>query len=157
MSKSTNSTSAMTSVLDLSWSTHHKDLNAITMVARIRRQKETMQAKKALSSKEITAAATREITSKSRDFLPFDRKAIEQERLARLGKRKRDASPELPRKRSIEPTLPEHELSNSRAGYHDSWQLGESVDDFVKRLPPLTTSVLACEWLWVANPHPNPA
>lgn len=34
----------------------------------------------------------------------------------------------------------------------DSWQLGESVEDFVNRLPPLTTTTLTCPWIWVHNP-----
>ena len=80
-------------------------------------------------------------------FAGLDRKAMEQERLIRLGKRKRVISPEPQSK---------VELFNPRQGHLDSWQLGESVDDFVKRIHPLTTSALTCNWIWVENPHHNP-
>jgi hypothetical protein len=70
----------------------------------------------------------------------LDRRAMEQARLARLGKRKRGPSPEP-------------ELFNPAQGCHDAWQLGESVDDFVKRLPPLTTPIFTCPWIWAHNPH----
>jgi hypothetical protein len=77
--------------------------------------------------------------SKSPDFL-LDRRDMEEARLARQGKRKREPSPE--------PVL-----FNPGQGSPDAWQLGESPDDFVRRLPPLTTSVSACSWIWVHNPH----
>jgi hypothetical protein len=79
------------------------------------------------------------VHSKPPDFL-LDRRAMEEARLARLGKRKREPSPK--------PVL-----FNPGQGSPDAWQLGESVDDFVKRLPPLTTSVFTCTWIWVHNPH----
>lgn len=72
---------------------------------------------------------------------------MEQERLLRLGKRKRDTTSEPQTK---------VELVNPRQGHFDSWQLGESVDDFVKRLHPLSTSALTCPWIWVENPHRKP-
>ena len=37
-----------------------------------------------------------------------------------------------------------------------SWQLGETADAFVKRVPPRGTSADVCEWIWAANPYRNP-
>jgi hypothetical protein len=66
----------------------------------------------------------------------------------------------LPRKkqdgeRSAEQS-PRLELFNPLQGQLDAWQLGESVDEFVRRLPPLTTSIFTCPWIWAVNPHRNP-
>ncbi|KAF2445813.1 DUF1917-domain-containing protein [Karstenula rhodostoma CBS 690.94] len=33
------------------------------------------------------------------------------------------------------------------------WQLSEMVEDFVRRLPPVSTSTYDHEWIWVHNPH----
>lgn len=66
---------------------------------------------------------------------------MEEARLARLGKRVREPSPE--------PVL-----CNPGQGSSDSWQLGESVDDFVRRVPPLTTT--DCAWIWAHNPRRDP-
>jgi len=44
-------------------------------------------------------------------------------------------------------------LSNVAEGRSDSWQLGETVSDFVKRLPPLTASRFLHEWIWVHDPY----
>lgn len=71
------------------------------------------------------------------------RKAMEQERLARHSKLKRTALPE---------PQPTPELFNFRQGSHDAWQLGETSDDFVNRLPPETTPISTCPWIWVENP-----
>ncbi|KAI4609952.1 hypothetical protein J4E83_008517 [Alternaria metachromatica] len=76
-----------------------------------------------------------------------DRQAMEQERLARQGKRKREPSP-VPASNL--------ELFNPLEGQDDAWQLGEPVDDFVRRLPPYTTSISTCPWIWAANPYRNP-
>lgn len=51
--------------------------------------------------------------------------------------------------------MPPAELFNPGEGQIDHWQLGESTDDFVKRLPPLTTSVMTHEWIWVNSPYPQ--
>ena len=135
------------------WSTHHKDLNAISMTARLRQRKDAVGTEDALpGNRSILPAPVCEPFA----FSALDRKAMEQERLARLGKRKRSPSPDLQRKRSPKPSLSKHELFNPREGCHDSWQLGESVADFVKRVPPLTTSNITCEWIWVMNPLRNP-
>jgi len=48
---------------------------------------------------------------------------------------------------------PQPKLFNDREGCPDSWQLGESPDDFIRRLPPLTTSGTFYEWIWVSNPY----
>ena len=85
----------------------------------------------------------------------LDRKAMEQERLARLGKRGRDSSPEPRSVKSLKPSSPTLELFNPLEGQPDAWQLGESVDDFIKRLPPFTTSIYTCPWIWAHNPHRN--
>ncbi|KAH8726504.1 hypothetical protein GQ44DRAFT_705741 [Phaeosphaeriaceae sp. PMI808] len=69
----------------------------------------------------------------------LNRGATEEEKLFRLGKRKRE-SPQKPI------------LFNPSQGSPNEWQMGESVDDFVKRLPPLTTSISNCSWIWVHNP-----
>jgi hypothetical protein len=68
---------------------------------------------------------------------------MEEARLVRLGKRKHEPSPE--------PIV-----FNPGQDSPDAWQLGESAEDFVKRLPPLTTSVFTCTWIWVHNPHLDP-
>jgi len=91
------------------------------------------------STQNMTSASKPPASSKPSDFI-LDRRAMEEERLARLGKRKREPSPE--------PVL-----FNPGEGSLDAWQLGESVDDFVRRLPPLTTSVFTCAWIWAHNPH----
>jgi hypothetical protein len=103
------------------------------------------------------------------------RTSMEEERLARLDKRRRTPSPERPFKSNIkasaseaklkrdtpkpsnsllsnEQTVPLPVLFNNREGCPDSWQLGESVGDFLARLPPLTTSAIWHEWIWVSNP-----
>lgn len=55
----------------------------------------------------------------------------------------------LHRKRTIPPPV----LCNPREGDPYSWHLNESVDEFVQRVPPLTTS--AVPWIWVNNPYPE--
>lgn len=89
----------------------------------------------ASTSKKATSASD----SKPSPFL-LDRKAVEEARLSQLGGRKPDP-------------LPEPVLFNPGQGSSDAWQLGESVDGFVRRLPPLTTSVFTCAWIWAHNPH----
>ncbi|ORY07555.1 hypothetical protein BCR34DRAFT_489419 [Clohesyomyces aquaticus] len=60
--------------------------------------------------------------------------------------------PDLPPADLSFPGLPPPDLHNIYQGKHDAWQLGESVDEFLKRLPPVTTTVDVCPWIWVANP-----
>ncbi|KAF2495339.1 DUF1917-domain-containing protein [Lophium mytilinum] len=43
---------------------------------------------------------------------------------------------------------------NRMQGMSEAWQLGESIDDFVARLPPATTRIDAVgPWIWVMNPY----
>ncbi|KAL1593899.1 hypothetical protein SLS60_010632 [Paraconiothyrium brasiliense] len=51
--------------------------------------------------------------------------------------------------------VPQRELSNPGEGQPGSWHLGETAEDFVKRLPPVTTSASDFEWIWVHNPYPQ--
>ncbi|KAF2711646.1 DUF1917-domain-containing protein [Pleomassaria siparia CBS 279.74] len=60
----------------------------------------------------------------------------------------KDLNALLSRKRAMPPL----ELSNAREKRPDSWQRGESVADFLARVPPLTTSTMTFEWIWVYNP-----
>lgn len=43
-------------------------------------------------------------------------------------------------------------LRNPGEGNPASWQLGETVEKFVRRLPPATTSINLHKWIWVYNP-----
>ncbi|KAL5398020.1 hypothetical protein PMIN04_003173 [Paraphaeosphaeria minitans] len=51
--------------------------------------------------------------------------------------------------------MPSLALSNPGEGQSGCWQLGETVEDFVKRLPPVSTSAYDYEWIWVHNPYPQ--
>jgi small nuclear ribonucleoprotein (snRNP)-like protein len=51
--------------------------------------------------------------------------------------------------------MPPPDLHNIYEGKFDSYQLHESIDEFIQRLPPLTTTVDLCPWIWVANAHPE--
>ncbi|KAL8711087.1 MAG: hypothetical protein Q9220_004468 [cf. Caloplaca sp. 1 TL-2023] len=49
---------------------------------------------------------------------------------------------------------PERPLYNPYGGQTSGRQLNESVEQFLQRLPPLTTPTsAACSWIYVANPH----
>jgi hypothetical protein len=50
------------------------------------------------------------------------------------------------------PKLPKGGLHNRWEGREDSWQLHETIDDFISRLPVLGSSWVG-PWLWVANPY----
>jgi hypothetical protein len=129
-------------------SAHSKDLNTITASARIRQQKKkAIPANEDAQTADVVPLSSLNLANKASGFFAFDRKSMEEERLARLGKRKRDAEDEL---------VEQLELFNIFEGDPYAWQLGESVDDFVKRVPPATTSALTCSWIWVSNPHRNP-
>ncbi|KAK8044841.1 hypothetical protein PG993_004865 [Apiospora rasikravindrae] len=55
--------------------------------------------------------------------------------------------------RQTETTNAAH-LHNPYAKYSYAWQLGESVDAFLKRLPPATTDQSeACPWIFICNPY----
>ncbi|KAG9193845.1 hypothetical protein G6011_03880 [Alternaria panax] len=117
------------------WHTHQKDLDVITNAARMPEP----------PSEKLTSGIDPAVEDTSFTMSGVDHKAMEQERLARLGKRKREPSP-----------IPPHELFNPLEGQEDAWQLGEPVDDFIRRLPPYTTAIFTCPWIWAANPHRNP-
>jgi hypothetical protein len=50
------------------------------------------------------------------------------------------------------PQLPKGGLHNRYEGQESAWQLHETVDDFLTRLPVSGSSCVG-PWLWVANPH----
>lgn len=131
------------------WSSHSKDLNAIVSPAKLQARKEVASDVDTTPTKKPMPLTTSTRANKLPGFSGFDRKTMEEERLARLGKgkRKRDLSPE--------PT-PRRELFNPMEGQSYSWQLGETAEAFVKRVPPLSTSALTCEWIWAANPYRDP-
>ncbi|KAF1919379.1 hypothetical protein BDU57DRAFT_585560 [Ampelomyces quisqualis] len=121
------------------------DLNTRLATLRAQSQPGVMSAIETVSMS--GASVSNEAAQSSNSFtgnkppnLLLNRKAMEEAQLARLGKRPRDPSPE--------PVL-----FNPGQGSPDAWQLGESVDEFMKRLPPLTTPVFTCPWIWVHNPH----
>ncbi|KAI4937962.1 hypothetical protein J4E85_000400 [Alternaria conjuncta] len=119
------------------WRAHAKDLNTIAAAART----PPPPSDGAVSDKQPAAKTN------TFDMSGIDRQAMEQERLARQGKRKREPSP-VPASNL--------ELFNPLEGQDDAWQLGEPVDDFVRLLPPYTTSISTCPWIWAANPYRNP-
>jgi len=119
------------------WRAHAKDLNTIAAAART----SAPPSDGAVSDKQPAVKAN------TFDMSGLDRQAMEQERLARQGKRKRERSP-VPASNL--------ELFNPLEGQDDAWQLGEPVDDFVRRLPPYTTSISTCPWILAANPYRNP-
>ncbi|KZM23831.1 uncharacterized protein EKO05_0001044 [Ascochyta rabiei] len=128
------------------WSSHSKDLNAIVSPAKLQARKEAASDVDATPTKKAMPLTTSTRANKLPGSSGLDRKAMEDERLARLAKskRKRDTSPEAP---------PRRDLFNPMEGQPFSWQLGETADAFVKRVPPFSTSALTCEWIWAVNPH----
>lgn len=127
------------------WRTHSTDLNVVLAPARARSKPtpdmETQPYQQALLPVESDAMTGVEATGKAGDFM-LGRRMMEKERLARLGQRKREPSPHP-------------KLFNPAQGHCNAWQLDESVDDFVRRLPPLPTSIDTSPWIWVHNPHPD--
>ncbi|KAF2032072.1 DUF1917-domain-containing protein [Setomelanomma holmii] len=121
------------------------DLNSILVRTRAQSRRAIMLPTKAsphrteVSSARNGMAVQLQADGTASNFL-LDRRAMEEARLARLGKRKREPSPEPA-------------LFNPAQGCPDAWQLGESVDDFVGRLPPVTTPIFTCPWIWIHNPH----
>lgn len=62
----------------------------------------------------------------------------------------------IAKKRKMDPQPMDWQPSeqvNPGEGRGDSWQMHESVQDFVRRLPPLTTPSSLYNWIWVYNPH----
>jgi hypothetical protein len=146
------------------WRTQHKDLNILSIAARAQQPAEVTSEEGLRSDEQVPSSAVEEATSKPASTMasgPFnisglDRKAMEQARLARLGRRGRDPSPEPRQVKARKSSLPTLELFNPLEGRPDAWQLGEPVDDFIRRLPPVTTSIYQCPWIWAENPHRNP-
>ncbi|KAK1916336.1 hypothetical protein P3342_004155 [Pyrenophora teres f. teres] len=108
------------------WRAHGNHLNTIAYAARAK-----LAVKETTAAPEQASPATdnaQSVVEKSEfNISGIDRKAMEQGRLARLGeKRKREPEPE-----------PEVQLFNPLEGQPDAWQLGEPIDDFIKRLPQL--------------------
>ncbi|KAE8843265.1 hypothetical protein PTNB73_01310 [Pyrenophora teres f. teres] len=127
------------------WRAHGNHLNTIAYAARAK-----LAVKETTAAPEQASPATdnaQSVVEKSEfNISGIDRKAMEQGRLARLGeKRKREPEPE-----------PEVQLFNPLEGQPDAWQLGEPIDDFIKRLPPVSTPISKCPWIWAANPHRDP-
>lgn len=131
------------------WSAHSKDLNAIVSPAKLQARKGHVSDVDATPTKKPMPLTTSTRANRLPGPSGLDRKAMEEERLARLGKgkRKRDPSPEF---------APRREKLNPMEGQPFSWQLGESAEEFVKRISPVTTSVAECEWIWAANPYRDP-
>jgi hypothetical protein len=125
---------------------HSKDLNTITASARIQQRKEAALVGKDGFTADVVPLSSSTLANKASAFSTHDRKTMEEERLARLGKRKRDSQDGMAKR---------VELSNAFEGNPHAWQLGESADDFIKRVPPATTSALTCSWIWVSNPRRN--
>lgn len=128
------------------WSVHKSDLNTTLAPSRAQKLNTTMPTTEnnqagvtSLNGPSATDANLQ--ANVNPPNFPLDRRAMEESRLARLGKRVREPSPE--------PVL-----CNPGQGSPDSWQLGESVDDFVRRVPPLTTA--DCAWIWAHNPRRDP-
>ncbi|KAF3046757.1 hypothetical protein E8E11_005854 [Didymella keratinophila] len=131
------------------WSSHSKDLNAIVSPTKLQARKELASDLDATPTRKPMPLTTSTRANKLPGFSVLDRKDMEEERLARLGKgkRKRETPPE--------PT-PRRELFNPMEGQPFCWQSGETADAFVKRVPPRSTSALTCEWIWAANPYRDP-
>ena len=131
------------------WSAHSKDLNAIVSPAKLRARRGHASDVDATPTKKPMPLTTSTRANRLPGPSGLDRKSMEEERLARLGKgrRKRDPSPEV---------APRREKLNPMEGQPFSWQLGETAEEFVKRVSPLTTSAAECEWIWAANPYHDP-
>jgi hypothetical protein len=144
------------------WRAQHKDLNILSIAARAQQSTEaTLNVRLAevtstAATEEAMQKPTATMAGKPLNISGLDRKAMEQGRLARAGKRERDLSPEPRQVKALKPSPPKPELFNPQEGRAEAWQLGESVDDFIRRLPPFTTSIFTCPWIWAENPHRNP-
>lgn len=56
--------------------------------------------------------------------------------------------------KSRAPVLPISKLHNPYAGVSYAWQLTETVEQFLKRLPPEATQATPeCPWIFICNPH----
>jgi hypothetical protein len=89
----------------------------------------------------------------------LDRRQIEEERLARL-KRKRGDDEQTKQEPAsfveLEPMDRDRTVSTPHNMYEGdpmAKQLGETLDHFLDRLRPSQTSVESGPWIWIANPH----
>ncbi|KAJ4992933.1 hypothetical protein SVAN01_01637 [Stagonosporopsis vannaccii] len=132
------------------WSSRSKDLNALVSPAKLQTRKESAPDVDATPTKKVMPLTTSTRANKLLRSSGLDRKAMDEERLGKLekGKRKREPSPKAMLRR---------EKLNPMEGQPFAWQLGESAEAFMKRVPPLTTSPVACEWIWAASPYCDPA
>ncbi len=132
------------------WSSHSKDLNAIVSPAKLEARKDIVSDVDATPTKKAMPLTTSTRANRLPGFSGLDRKAMEEERLGRLGrgKRKRD---------DLSKVTPRREMFNPMEGQPFSWQLGESAEAFVKRIPPITTTAVTCDWIWAANPYRDPS
>ncbi|ENH99823.1 hypothetical protein COCC4DRAFT_44940 [Bipolaris maydis ATCC 48331] len=129
------------------WRAHSNDINVIMMDARAQLLAKPTSDDSAAPSKRGkrgTSPVTQDQTCKTPSCYHKD---LAQEQLLTSNNRKQES----PSEKSSE-----LELFNRLQGQRDAWQLGESVDDFIRRLPPLTTSMSTCPWIWAENPFRNP-
>jgi hypothetical protein len=62
-----------------------------------------------------------------------------------------ESETEVPRPQDTAPLDPTKRV-NLYEGRRDAWQLNETVDEFLKRMPPFGNNGEP-EWLWIANPY----
>lgn len=123
------------------WTAQSKDLNHVRLAA--------MQNKRSIDNLQVMKPSGEDGKSAFRasaNSFPQDRKRMEVERLARPVKRKRE-SPKPP------PAPPVFKLINYMEDDGECWRMGETVDAFLSRLPPLQTSADEFPWIWVENPY----
>lgn len=98
-------------------------------------------------------------TRKSVDGKPANRKQMEEERLGKVMGRTGGMPIKEKRTAAPEPELTEvdrQEHSPSRNPYEGdkmAKQLNETLEEFLGRLEPLTTTIESGPWIWVANPR----
>lgn len=133
--------------------THSTSINFMTLSIRTKPPPQAGGAVKlhasnhnALPSNEETKVTPPFEIEQTPQTLHLDCKNLVQKQSTTSGKRKRESSPEAP----------ELELFNRLEGQPNAWQLGESVEAFMERLPPRTTSASTCPWIGADNPHRDP-
>lgn len=65
---------------------------------------------------------------------------------------KQAATPIRPLQKARPSALTTPQLHNPYAGLSYAWQLSESVDEFLARLPPQTTDIEVAPWIFICNP-----
>ncbi|KAF2108703.1 hypothetical protein BDV96DRAFT_670716 [Lophiotrema nucula] len=130
------------------WSFHHRSLNALLKdlwspsAGSIKTTPTALPSSSPGLDRAVMQARPFTASNATSGILGQDRKAMEEERLERLGKKKPTQNPALG-------------LHNIHEGEPNAWQLGESVEDFVRRIPPVSTPGWDYAWIWCANPHPD--